>query len=106
VATLARHGFANVAERAQLGRFLIEKLSKSDHIERLSIPERLRISFEQLGPTFVKLGQLLATRPDLIPQEFVDEFKKLHDQVKPVPFEDIRSVLVAQYGDVSRALLT
>lgn len=97
---LAKHGFENVAERAKLGRFLLEKLSKSDSLEKLSTAERLRMSFENLGPTFVKLGQLLATRPDLIPQDFVDEFKKLHDQVKPIPFTDVKAVLFSQYGDV------
>lgn len=97
-----RHGFENVAERAKLGRFLLEKISKTDNLERLTMAERLRMSFEQLGPTFVKLGQLLATRPDLIPVEFVEEFKKLHDRVQPVSFEDIQSVLNYEYGDVDR----
>lgn len=95
-----RHGFENVAERAKLGRFLLEKISKSDNIERHTVAERLRMSFEQLGPTFVKLGQLLATRPDLIPNEFVEEFKKLHDRVQPVPFKEIQKVLTSEYGNV------
>lgn len=56
------------------------------------------MSFEQLGPTFVKLGQLLATRPDLIPGEFSEEFKKLHDQVPGVPFSDIEAILTAHFG--------
>ena len=55
------------------------------------------MAFEELGPSFVKLGQLLATRPDLIPQDFVDEFKRLHDQVSTVPFEEIREVLEEQF---------
>lgn len=56
------------------------------------------MSFEQLGPTFVKLGQLLATRPDLIPSEFSDEFRKLHDQVAGVPFIEIEQILSAHFG--------
>ncbi len=55
------------------------------------------MAFEELGPTFVKLGQLLATRPDLIPQDFVDEFKKLHDQVSSVPFSEIKGTLEEQF---------
>lgn len=55
------------------------------------------MAFEELGPSFVKLGQLLATRPDLIPQDFVDEFKRLHDQVSSVPFSEIRKVLEEQF---------
>lgn len=58
----------------------------------------MRMAFEELGPTFVKLGQVLATRPDLIPEDFVEEFKKLHDQVASIPFTEIKSVLEAQFG--------
>ncbi|MBX7230504.1 MAG: AarF/ABC1/UbiB kinase family protein [Bdellovibrionales bacterium] len=53
---------------------------------------------EKLGPTFVKLGQLLATRPDLIPADYVDEFCKLHDQVPSLPFTEIEKVLVKHFG--------
>ncbi|MCB0419735.1 MAG: AarF/ABC1/UbiB kinase family protein [Bdellovibrionales bacterium] len=56
------------------------------------------MSFEQLGPTWVKLGQLLASRPDLIPPSFAEEFKKLHDQVATVPFEQIEIVLSNHFG--------
>lgn len=56
------------------------------------------MAFEQLGPTFVKLGQLLATRPDLIPLEFSQEFRKLHDQVSGVPFPEIEAILVSHFG--------
>ena len=54
--------------------------------------------FEALGPTFVKLGQLLATRPDLIPQEYSEEFKKLHDQVPGVAFAEMEALLRAHFG--------
>ncbi len=88
----ARNGFQNVAEKIKLGRFVLERFTNTE-MDRYTTAERLRLSFEQLGPTFVKLGQLLATRPDLIPEEFVEEFKKLHDQVSTVPFEQIKKVL-------------
>lgn len=52
------------------------------------------MAFEELGPTFVKLGQLLATRPDLVPDEFVIEFSKLHDRVLPLRFEIVEEVLL------------
>ncbi len=67
-------------------------------LEHLPAPERVRMSFEKLGPTFVKLGQLLATRPDLIPPEFSEEFKKLHDQVPGVAFSEIEKMLMAHFG--------
>lgn len=53
----------------------------------------MRLAFEQLGPVFIKLGQLLATRPDLIPQDFCDEFKKLQDAVPPLPYSEIEQTL-------------
>lgn len=98
VGVFAKHGFSNVAERIKLGRFLIERLSAADNIDQLSVPERIRMSFEELGPTFVKLGQLLATRPDLVPEDWVQEFSKLHDQVASVPFSQLESVLAEELG--------
>ncbi len=94
---LAKNGFQNVAERLKLGRFVLERFTNAD-MEKYTPAERLRMCFEQLGPTFVKFGQLLATRPDLVPEDFVDEFKKLHDQVAGVPFEAIKKVLERQFG--------
>ncbi len=89
---LAKYGFRNVAEKIRLGRFLLERFAKPD-IEKYTPAERMRMAFEELGPAFVKLGQVLATRPDLIPLDFVEEFKKLHDQVALLPFEEIKGVL-------------
>lgn len=98
VSVFARHGFANIAERIKLGRFVLERLSAQGDEERYSIAERIRMSFEELGPTFVKMGQVLASRPDLVPDEFVQEFSKLHDRVRPLPFETIEAVLKEEFG--------
>jgi len=87
-----------VAEKIKLGKFLVERLSASDELENLTIPERLRMSFEELGPTFVKLGQVLASRPDLIPEEYTAEFEKLHDRVQSIPFEVVEGVLKEEFG--------
>ncbi|WP_413289062.1 ABC1 kinase family protein [Bdellovibrio sp. HCB337] len=57
------------------------------------------MSFEELGPTFVKLGQVLAARPDLIPEEYTNEFEKLHDRVQTIPFEVVEMVLKEEFGD-------
>ena len=94
---LANHGFHGLAVRVKLGRFVIDKFFKRD-FENLTVPERVRMSFEELGPTFVKLGQLLAPRPDLIPAEFSEEFRKLHDQVSGVPFPEIEAILTKHFG--------
>src|SRR5688500_17581516 len=59
---------------------------------------RTRKLMEALGPTFIKMGQLLGTRPDLIPPAFVEEFKKLYDQTQPSPFEEIKKVVEEDMG--------
>lgn len=90
---LASHGFIDLLHRMNLSKFLGDKKEEDPRYAALPLPERLRLSFEELGPTFVKLGQLLATRSDLIPETFVDEFSKLQDNVTTVPFDEIHSLL-------------
>ncbi len=63
----------------------------------LSRPVRLRMVLEELGPTFIKLGQILATRPDLIPLEWTEEFKRLQDNCGQVPFAEIEKVLAREF---------
>jgi len=99
VGVFARHGFHGVAEKIKLGKFIVERLSASSDLENLTIPERLRMSFEELGPTFVKLGQVLASRPDLIPEEYTSEFEKLHDRVQSIPFDVVEGVLKEEFGN-------
>ncbi len=57
-----------------------------------------RLALEELGPTFVKLGQILSTRPDLLPPPYIAELSKLQDTVPPAPWEAIRQVLAEEYG--------
>jgi ubiquinone biosynthesis protein len=84
-------GISNVLERA--GRIL--HWQSSSDISQLDAPVRIRRALEELGPTFVKLGQLLATRVDLFPPHWIAEFEKLHSQVPAVPFERLHADLVA-----------
>lgn len=94
----AKHGFHKLLEQIRLGQFLLERMSSAKDIEKYSVAERVRMSFEELGPTFVKLGQLLATRPDLVPEDYVTEFAKLHASVNPLPFDTVESVLQRELG--------
>jgi ubiquinone biosynthesis protein len=63
-----------------------------------SKPEHLRLALEELGTTFVKLGQILSTRADLLPPEYLTEITKLQDCASPVPFEAIKQTLDAELG--------
>ncbi|MFW5741017.1 MAG: ABC1 kinase family protein, partial [Myxococcota bacterium] len=66
--------------------------------QRISLAVRLRLVAQDLGPTFVKLGQLLSTRADVIPADIVEELKKLQDDVAPVEFEQIRAQVEQSLG--------
>ena len=61
-------------------------------------PSNVRTTLEDLGPTFVKIGQVLSTRPDLIPRNYAEEFTKLKDNVKPMPFEEVQRIIAEELG--------
>ena len=80
-----RIGIVNALEQAgQVLNFRATKDSVS-----LAPAQRMRLALEELGPTFVKLGQVLATRIDLFPPDWIAEFEKLHSTVPPVPLDDL-----------------
>ncbi|MHB8766341.1 MAG: ABC1 kinase family protein, partial [Deferrisomatales bacterium] len=98
---LSKHGFHQVLEGVGLAKFL--PLSKrfrgrSGVPGDIPVPVQLRMALEDLGPTFVKLGQMLSTRPDLVPAEFAEEFKRLQDRVPPFPFAEARRILEEEAG--------
>jgi ubiquinone biosynthesis protein len=87
-------GVSHLLERA--GRLL--HWQTSNEITRLDLPVRIRLALTELGPTFVKLGQILATRVDVFPPTWIAEFEQLHSKVPPVPFEQLRPGLEAVWG--------
>lgn len=94
---LARHGFGEVVGR--LG--LIGKAKEpgaSPNRPQVSVAERLRLVLEELGPSFVKLGQLASTRPDLLPPDVIAELRKLQDGAPALPFEQIQSQVEVSLG--------
>ena len=92
IAVASRHGFGHLVEQLGLQRFIsfgrrIVSFKKNPPLaHRITAPERLRLMFEDLGPTFIKFGQVLACRPDMLPLEYSREFLKLTDSVAPFPF--------------------
>jgi len=92
VGVLFKYGFDDVAERLRLpGKILITKTRFA--VPEMNSWERLRCALEELGPTFVKFGQILSLRGDLLPADLIKEFEKLQDSVAPVSFEEIMGVL-------------
>ncbi len=89
--TLSQLGFYNVYDyfKALLGL----------EVEEEAQPRRIREALEKLGPSFIKLGQVLSTRPDIVPQAVVQELIKLQDKVAPIDFEIIEEILKRNYGD-------
>ncbi len=95
---LVRHGFADVAVRlgwpARLRAWTAALLRRPPpDVEAVPVEMRIRRVLEELGPTFIKFGQVLATRPDLLPMSLVLELKRLHDHVTPFPFDEVRATI-------------
>lgn len=76
---------------------MIEALRKHDVIHGLT-PEKLKLVLEDLGPTFVKMGQIMSMRPDMLPQKYCDELKKLRSDVKPLTYDEIIQVIESEYN--------
>jgi ubiquinone biosynthesis protein len=109
LAVLLKHGFGEVVESLKIDQYLeigLQLISKKrpPREEPLTRPQRVRMALEELGPTYIKLGQVLSTRPDLIPVEFIDELSKLQDSVPPFPFDDVEAIIQRELGAPSAAV--
>ena len=92
IVTLFRYGFDDVVERLDLpGKVLLEKIHRVP--VEMTTWERIRHILEDLGPTFIKFGQLMSLRPDLIPNPLILELRKLQDEVAAVPYDAVREVV-------------
>ncbi len=100
---LIRYGFGSFVQGLGMGEVL-ERAGKVLHWEqvedyvKLDTPQRIRRVLEDLGPTFIKLGQILATRVDLFPPAYIAEFEKLQDEAPPVPFDELLPQLEEDLG--------
>ncbi len=93
-----RHGFGEMLDRAGLGKALGALPAADEQHRTLSAASRFRLMLSDLGPTFVKLGQVLSTRGDLLPSAFIDELASLQDKVPPFPFDGVRAQIHAAFG--------
>jgi ubiquinone biosynthesis protein len=102
----ARHGFGYFLRRNRLGDLLGGGENGAGEATASDRGRRLREMLDELGPTFVKFGQLLSTRPDVVPPDIVIELRGLQDDVTPVPFEQVRDVIEVELGlSVEQAFL-
>lgn len=99
---LLRNGLGFVIETIELNRFLPFRRARRKEPESataaLSMPQRVRQTLEELGPTYIKLGQILSTRPDMLPPEYIIEFSKLLDTAPAVETERIVAVIERELG--------
>ncbi|MEM1416380.1 MAG: AarF/ABC1/UbiB kinase family protein [Myxococcota bacterium] len=94
---LAKHGFGEVVTRTGLGS-LLAGVRRAEPPPRPKTGERIRCVLQDLGPSFIKLGQVASTRPDVIPADIVAELAKLQDEVPPAPYEEIRPLIESELG--------
>ena len=99
---LLREGFGYLVDQLGLKRFLPWPLRplvfRQTSLDPVTFAQRVRRSLEALGPTFIKLGQTLSTRPDLVPAEVIGELERLQDAVEPVPFPVVQRILEQELG--------
>ena len=106
LSVLVKFGFKEFFEDAKLD-LLLEKGQRiffkatATSVATVSRPARLRLALEELGPTFIKLGQILSTRPDLLPPEYIEELQKLQADVPAVEWPKIKAQLEEDLGDLA-----
>lgn len=94
-----KYGFADLFERSGLKKILPDaKLEGDAQTKAMPFARRFRMMLAELGPTFVKLGQVLSTRGDLLPADFIEELSTLQDKVPPFGMEDVRKQVQQAFG--------
>lgn len=97
------YGFGKVIDQIHLSRFIpfrkrIRSFGQWPNVKVPTTAEKLRMAFSELGPSFIKLAQILSSRPDLITRQYADEFKKLQDRVPPFPTADAVRIIEEELG--------
>lgn len=104
IGIILKYGFENIIGAMNIDRYiesglqLIPFVTPHEKVERLSSNQRIRMALEELGPTFIKMGQVLSSRPDLIPLDLLNELSKLQDHVPEFDFDDVKTIIAAEFG--------
>jgi ubiquinone biosynthesis protein len=100
---LFKYGFGDLVDTLKIEQYLeigLQMISRKrrEKMETLTRAERVRMAMEELGPTFIKMGQILSTRPDLLPVEFILELEKLQDHVPPFEYTQVEMIIETELG--------
>ncbi len=100
---LFKYGFGDLIERLRIDDYIeigLQMISRKrrPRVDRLTRAERVRMALEELGPTYIKLGQALSTRPDLVARDLVQELSKLQDHVHSFPYRQVQAIFKAELG--------
>lgn len=103
LAILFKYGFGDLLELLKIEQYIevgLQLISRNrrNRLEKLSRAERVRMAFEELGPTYIKFGQVLSTRPDLVPVDFTRELSKLQDEVPSFAFNEVSKIIETELG--------
>ena len=103
LAVMLKYGFDDILELLKIDQYIeigLQMLSskRGDRVRRLSRARRVRLAIEELGPTYIKMGQILSTRPDLVPVDFIKELSYLQDKVPSFSFADVRQIIKKETG--------
>jgi ubiquinone biosynthesis protein len=111
ITILLKYGFGDMLGKLKIDYYInlskkIMHKFKAQELEEITTAKRLRLALEELGPTFIKLGQMLSVRPDLVPENFINELKKLQDEVPPFSVEQAKKEIEMQLGKPIEQLFT
>lgn len=98
VEVLLKHGFGYIFEQLELGHLIPAGKRREYPDKGFPVAVRFRMVLEELGPTFIKLGQVLSTRPDILPPQFIEELEKLQADVPSAPFAQIKAEIERELG--------
>ena len=103
LAILFKYGFGDLLELLKIDQYIeigLKMISRKQTIwgDRLTKPQGFRMALEELGPAYIKLGQILSTRPDLVPVDFLYELSKLQDNVPTFPFKEAKEIIESDTG--------
>ena len=96
ITVMTKYGLGGFLQRIKLSYGSADESASGSRY--MSTPRRFRMAFEELGPTFVKLGQILSTRVDIFDAEWIEEFEKLQSNVAPIPVASIDELIESYLG--------